>query len=61
MTCFCGATDCKSCGPAQGYTVVKYRGRYRELESLIEEAEHDEKVREFLDARSAGDYEEDEE
>ena len=21
--CMCGATDCASCGPAQGYTVVK--------------------------------------
>jgi hypothetical protein len=21
--CMCGATDCPSCGPAQGYTVVR--------------------------------------
>ncbi len=21
--CMCGATDCPSCGPAQGYTVIK--------------------------------------
>lgn len=28
--CMCGATDCPSCGPAQGYTVVKVwrNGRY---------------------------------
>ena len=23
--CMCGATDCPSCGPAQGYTVRKVR------------------------------------
>ena len=22
MTCYCGATDCPSCGPAQGYEVM---------------------------------------
>ena len=30
--CMCGATDCPSCGPAQGYTVIKRwdgrKGRY---------------------------------
>jgi len=28
--CMCGATDCPSCGPAQGYEVVRIwrRGRY---------------------------------
>lgn len=30
--CMCGACDCPSCGPAQGYTVVRAwdykRGRY---------------------------------
>ena len=28
--CMCGATDCPSCGPAQGYTVVRVwrNGRY---------------------------------
>lgn len=28
--CMCGCTDCKSCGPAQGYTVIKVwrNGRY---------------------------------
>ena len=23
MPCMCGATDCPSCGPAQGYEVVR--------------------------------------
>jgi hypothetical protein len=23
--CYCGATDCKSCGPAQGYEVIRVR------------------------------------
>ena len=23
MACMCGATDCPSCGPAQGYEVVR--------------------------------------
>ena len=28
MSCMCGATDCPSCGPAQGYEVRKvWRGR----------------------------------
>lgn len=29
--CMCGAPDCPSCGPAQGYEVVKVwrNGRYR--------------------------------
>jgi len=26
--CMCGATDCPSCGPAQGYTVVRRGGRW---------------------------------
>lgn len=25
MACMCGATDCPSCGPAQGYYVVRVR------------------------------------
>ena len=25
MRCDCGATDCPSCGPAQGYVVIKVR------------------------------------
>lgn len=25
MACMCGATDCPSCGPAQGYEVVRVR------------------------------------
>ena len=25
MACMCGATDCKSCGPAQGYEVIRIR------------------------------------
>jgi hypothetical protein len=31
--CMCGATDCPSCGPAQGYTVVRrwIRGRWRHV------------------------------
>lgn len=32
MPCMCGATDCPSCGPAQGYEVVRVwdsrQGRY---------------------------------
>ena len=40
--CMCGATDCPSCGPAQGYEVVKYwykgRWRYCNPEDLPEEA-----------------------
>lgn len=27
MTCYCGATDCPSCGPAQGYKVIKVRNK----------------------------------
>jgi len=27
MTCYCGATDCPSCGPAQGYKVIKIRNK----------------------------------
>ncbi len=29
--CFCGACDCPSCGPAQGYEVVRVwrNGRYK--------------------------------
>jgi hypothetical protein len=31
--CLCGATDCPSCGRAQGYTVVRSAdGRYRNPE-----------------------------
>lgn len=27
MSCMCGATDCASCGPAQGYELVRvFRG-----------------------------------
>jgi hypothetical protein len=26
--CLCGATDCPSCGPAQGYEVVRRNGRW---------------------------------
>lgn len=29
MTCMCGATDCQSCGPAQGYEVVRVRDPVR--------------------------------
>lgn len=27
MPCYCGATDCPSCGPAQGYTVHRIRNK----------------------------------
>lgn len=27
MPCMCGATDCPSCGPAQGYDIVRVRTR----------------------------------
>lgn len=44
--CMCGATDCPSCGPAQGYTVIrKYvRGRLTWVnpEDNEEEIEEDE-------------------
>lgn len=31
MPCMCGAIDCKSCGPAQGYEVIRVwrNGRYQ--------------------------------
>ena len=31
MPCMCGAIDCRSCGPAQGYEVVRVwrNGRYQ--------------------------------
>jgi hypothetical protein len=25
MPCMCGATDCRSCGPAQGYEVIRVK------------------------------------
>lgn len=28
MRCMCGATDCPSCGRAQGYEVVKINGKW---------------------------------
>lgn len=33
MSCMCGATDCPSCGPAQGYTVTRVwrGGRWRHV------------------------------
>lgn len=46
--CMCGATDCPSCGPAQGYTVVRRweRGGWvyvnpEEEEAIDEEADED--------------------
>jgi len=40
----CGATDCASCGPAQGYTVVRryVRGRWTYVKPEDDEAEADE-------------------
>lgn len=39
--CDCGAMDCPSCGPAQGYEVVWWRGEWWERgdleEALMEE------------------------
>lgn len=46
MTCMCGATDCPSCGPAQGYDVVRVwrNGRYQWVnpEDLDDDATPDE-------------------
>lgn len=47
MTCLCGAIDCPSCGPAQGYTVVRVwnfrRGEYEYI-NPEEEREEDEEA-----------------
>lgn len=35
MPCMCGATDCPSCGPAQGYSVVRvYDPRARRYRTM---------------------------
>ena len=40
MPCMCGATDCPSCGPAQGYRVVRvYNYKTREWEHVNSEEE----------------------
>lgn len=54
MTCYCGAHDCPSCGPAQGYEVVRvwdararrwtYRNPPEDEDEIIEdEREEDER------------------
>lgn len=44
--CLCGATDCPSCGPAQGYTVERrwIRGRWHHVNPEDGEEEDDEEV-----------------
>ena len=33
--CMCGATDCPSCGPAQGYTLIDEEALDEELAALV--------------------------
>ena len=50
MPCYCGATDCPSCGPAQGYQVHRIRNNRgyvwvnpeNEDEGIIEEEKENE-------------------
>jgi hypothetical protein len=37
----CGETDCPSCGPAQGYRVVRLRGRWVNLEDEDEDGDEE--------------------
>ena len=44
MTCMCGATDCPSCGPDQGYNVVRvYNYKTRDWEYVNPEDDEQEK------------------
>lgn len=45
MWCDCGATDCPSCGPAQGYRVVRAY-RYGRLTWVNPEEDEDEQQQE---------------
>ena len=57
MTCYCGATDCPSCGPAQGYAVPARRSARAALRDSEEgadiamqrRADEDAEPAEFLD------------
>lgn len=55
--CLCAATDCPSCGPAQGYTVVKrwVRGRWRHVNPEDDEEEEDEEVDDAPDEKELND------
>lgn len=45
MPCMCGATDCPSCGPAQGYAVIKVRRNGRWVWENPEEDEEEPEVK----------------
>lgn len=42
MPCYCGAIDCPSCGPAQGYTVHRIRNNRGDYVWVNPEDEEDE-------------------
>jgi len=47
MRCLCGATDCPSCGPAQGYEVIRARnkrGDYIYVNPKDEDEDEDDKI-----------------
>lgn len=50
MTCYCGATDCPSCGPAQGYA---YPPLADDGDDDNAEAEAEDRAMQILDDREA--------
>ena len=46
MPCMCGATDCPSCGPAQGYEVVRVNGRWVNPEDIEDDMLTEEEMEE---------------
>ena len=48
--CLCGATDCPSCGPAQGYAVVRHYNAKRRCWEYVNPKDDDEAPDEDLDA-----------
>lgn len=60
MPCMCGATDCPSCGPAQGYPVTRawIRGRWvyvneDELDDDVDTDPPEEETESYLERRQA--------